>query len=180
MNKNNDVYVVLFGTDRCKPNDHYEASRHKFDCLKAARAYAKKFSNASIFKFHHADDSGDVLGCTEVAVCKKGGKKNQTKLTKTGLILKIMNMGRDEECEMLAEKRRSDAYQIAYARTILLMALTCSIERMKKVLSLMVNYTVSEGFWQYDPCYFINDKVTRELLKKFADEIGVQVSPIEN
>lgn len=71
MNKNNDVYVVLFGNDRYAPDDHYAASRHKFDYLKDARAYAKQFSNASIFKFHHASDSGDVLYCEEMSVFRK-------------------------------------------------------------------------------------------------------------
>ena len=66
MNKKNNVYVVLFGTDRYKPDDHYAAARHKFDYLKDARNFAKRYSNASIFKFHHAADSGDVLWCTQV------------------------------------------------------------------------------------------------------------------
>ena len=68
MNGNNNVYVVLFGNDRYKPDDHYAAARHKFDYLKEARAYAKQFSNASIFKFHHAADSGDVLWCEEMNI----------------------------------------------------------------------------------------------------------------
>ena len=66
MNGNNNVYVVLFGNDRYYPEDHYAAAQYKFDHIKKAREYAKQFSNASTFKFHHAADSGDVLWCSEV------------------------------------------------------------------------------------------------------------------
>lgn len=65
MNKNHVEYIVLFGNDRNHPDDHYAACRNKFDYIADARKYAKGYSNASIFEFHFAKDSGDILYCCE-------------------------------------------------------------------------------------------------------------------
>lgn len=60
MNKKNNLYIVLFGTDRYDPEAHLRACKHAFDFLKDARKYASGYTNASIFKFHFCADSGDV------------------------------------------------------------------------------------------------------------------------
>lgn len=65
MNKNNVEYIVLFGSDRNHPDDHYAACRNKFDYIADARKYAKGYSNASIFEVHFARDSGDILYFSE-------------------------------------------------------------------------------------------------------------------
>lgn len=52
MNKHNNLYFVIFGNDRYSPDDHFTACRNKFDSLTVARAYAKNYTNAYIFKAH--------------------------------------------------------------------------------------------------------------------------------
>lgn len=66
MNKRNEEYFVLFGNDRYRPDDHYRACRDKFDYIKEARAYAKEYDNAYIFKAKFDSHSGDMLYVTEV------------------------------------------------------------------------------------------------------------------
>ena len=44
------MYIVLFGNDRYHADLHVKAARHKFDHLPDARKFAKKYSNAAIFK----------------------------------------------------------------------------------------------------------------------------------
>lgn len=60
MNKNNVMYIVLFGNDRYRPDAHVAACRHKFDYIKDARSFAKQYENAYIFKCHFFKDSGDL------------------------------------------------------------------------------------------------------------------------
>jgi hypothetical protein len=52
-----EKYFVLFGNDRYHPEDHYKACKHKFDLLKDARAYARDFYNAYVFRMY---DNGTV------------------------------------------------------------------------------------------------------------------------
>lgn len=65
MNKNNVEYIVLLGNDRYNPDLHYRACCNRFDYIADARKYAKRYSNAGIFEFHFAKDSGDILYCCE-------------------------------------------------------------------------------------------------------------------
>lgn len=60
------VYFVLFGNDRYHPECHFSACQEKFKYLKDARAFAKLYSNAYIFKAHFAADSGDILSFDEI------------------------------------------------------------------------------------------------------------------
>lgn len=50
-------YFVLFGYDRINPDTHYRACKHKFDTLKEARAYAREYTNASVFRMY---DDGSI------------------------------------------------------------------------------------------------------------------------
>lgn len=50
-------YFVIFGNDRHHAEDHYRACKHKFDYLKDARAYARDFLNAYVFRMY---DDGTV------------------------------------------------------------------------------------------------------------------------
>ena len=62
MNGNNDEYIVLFG------NDRYHADLHastKFDSIKAAREYARRYINAYIFRCHYSRQSGDLISLQE-------------------------------------------------------------------------------------------------------------------
>lgn len=50
-------YFVVFGNDRIRPDNHYGATKHKFDTLKEARAYAREYLNAYVFRMY---DNGTV------------------------------------------------------------------------------------------------------------------------
>lgn len=59
MNGNNNIYFVLFGVDRYRPDAHFKACKRKFDHLPAAREYARQFTNAYIFKAHFRRGADD-------------------------------------------------------------------------------------------------------------------------
>lgn len=60
MNKRNVMYMVLFGNERYRPDDHIRACKHTFDHLPDARKFASEYSNAYIFKCKFFADTGDL------------------------------------------------------------------------------------------------------------------------
>ena len=65
MNKHNNVYFILFGNDRYRPDAHLKSCRDHFDRLPDARRYASKFRNAYIFKAHYSS-AGDLEYIEEI------------------------------------------------------------------------------------------------------------------
>ena len=66
MNGNNNIYFVLFGADRYRPENHLNACRYKFDHISDARKFARRYRNAYIFKAHFAADTGALLTVSEI------------------------------------------------------------------------------------------------------------------
>lgn len=57
------IYVVFFGD--YSPDCHFSVCQSKFYYLNYAREFAKKYSDAYIFKVHFSD-SGDILSFDEI------------------------------------------------------------------------------------------------------------------
>lgn len=61
LNGHNSMYILLFGSDHYRPEDHLRTveARHQFARLPDARKAAAEYSNAWIFRLHFRD--GDDL-----------------------------------------------------------------------------------------------------------------------
>ena len=65
MNGNNIEYIVVFGSQRFRPDTHIKTAE-RFDYIRDAREYAGRYLNAYIFRVQYTRDSGDVLYITEI------------------------------------------------------------------------------------------------------------------
>jgi hypothetical protein len=92
-------------------------------------------------------------------------------MTRFDAMYKIVNFGKQEEKNLLAEGKFNEAFQIEHARDTLIYFL--NENPIKKVLGrieAMTNYTIDEkGFWRYD-MRFVMDEFTRNLLLELKKE----------
>lgn len=86
--------------------------------------------------------------------------------TKNDAVYHIMRFGRDEERNLIAEGKRSDAFQIEDARRTLVYCLANNpLKEIGVFIDRMTDHTIDEnGRWHYDGM-FVADDLTRELLK---------------
>lgn len=94
------------------------------------------------------------------------------RLTRFDAMFKILNFGRKEEHQLIAEREDAKAYQIEYARNVLIYFLNENAVRdVCGKINKMVEYTIREnGVWEYDAPNFVHDEFTRDLLNKLKGE----------
>lgn len=94
-------------------------------------------------------------------------------MTKTTALYKVLNFGRQKEHELIREGKSHEAYQIEHARNEMIFALSHSIKLLRIRLVLMTTYSIDkEGYWEYDPEYFVSDEFTRNLVEEFMGQFS--------
>lgn len=92
------------------------------------------------------------------------------KITKTTALYMILEFGRTQQHDLIAEGKRQEAFNIECARNRMLYALVDSIKAVRELLPKMTQYTYGEdGVRQYDAMDFVFDEYTRNLVKEFAE-----------
>ena len=80
-------------------------------------------------------------------------------MTKSTALYKLLNFGRKEEHELIAQGKLNDAYQIEAARKQLMYALLDSLKHARALLSEMCK-PLNEAH----PMSYVSDNLTRDLL----------------
>lgn len=94
-------------------------------------------------------------------------------MTKDNALHLILQFGRNEEHNLIAEGKKHEAYQIEHARNTLLYALNKSIKRVREVLEDMTNFAISEhGYRLYNPSFFVADDGVRDMVSEFKSKFN--------
>lgn len=88
-------------------------------------------------------------------------------MTKSKALYKIICFGRKEEHKLIAEGKDHEAYQIEYARNVLLYALQDSVKAVRKSL---IEMTTSPDMPDYKVLAYVWDNFTRGLLEDFKNK----------